>query len=163
MWLTGMIKWSTMTTSEGQGSLVNKGKPVCNGCRAIQAQVRQLQAVQQPFQDVQHGCPLAEYERVVPLCLHIQGTHSNLSVTTDVTQELQAVQQPLRYVQHKCRWLEISKRETLEEWKRRHHGMLRMCPCAQQQHKLGNSYLPPLSRQQACSQLSNLLLVLTTR
>ena len=35
MWLTGLIKWSTLITSEGQGSLVNKGKPVCNGCRAI--------------------------------------------------------------------------------------------------------------------------------
>ena len=94
MWLTG----------EGQGSLVNEGKPVCNGCRTVQAQVRQLQAVQQPLQDVQHRCPLAENEQLVPLCLHIQGTHSNLYVTTstsettDITIELQAVQQPLRRV-----------------------------------------------------------------
>lgn len=107
MWLTG----------EGQGSLVNESKPVCNGCRTVQAQVRQLQAVQQPLQNVQHGCPLAENERMVPLCLHIQGTHSNQSVTTNMsvttdTLELQAVQQPLRCVWHKCRWLEISKRDT---------------------------------------------------
>ena len=62
----------------GRALLVYQSKPVWDSCRAVQAQVGQLQAVQKPLQDVQHRGPLAEDERVVPLFLRVYIAHSAL-------------------------------------------------------------------------------------
>ena len=44
-------------------SLVDGGQALCYSSAAVQAQVGQLEQVQQPLQDVQRGRPLAEDQR----------------------------------------------------------------------------------------------------